>query len=124
MSRELLFSLTKKDFDVQWYSGTGAGGQHRNKHQNCCRIIHKETGVKSTGQSNRDRIANQKEAFQNLIKHPKFKLWFNLKVMEALSEETVEEKVHKQMEPENLMIEVKDERGRWVSDDIGESKNG
>jgi protein subunit release factor B len=113
MSRKLLFSLTKQDFDVQWYSGTGAGGQHRNKHQNCCRIIHKETGIRSTGQSNRDRIANQKEAFNNLVKHPKFKLWLNLKIMESLSEETIEEKVQKQMIPDNLKIEEKKD-GRWV----------
>lgn len=39
-----------RDFSVQWYSGTGAGGQHRNKHQNSCRITHNETGVVATAQ--------------------------------------------------------------------------
>ena len=43
--KKLLFSLTKNDFIVTYYSGTGAGGQHRNKHQNCVRIKHKETGI-------------------------------------------------------------------------------
>ena len=33
--KELLFSVTKKDFSITWFSGTGAGGQYRNKHQNC-----------------------------------------------------------------------------------------
>jgi len=28
------------DFKVEWYSGTGAGGQHRNKHQNSVRLTH------------------------------------------------------------------------------------
>lgn len=39
-----------KDFEVQWYSGTGAGGQHRNKHQNSCRIIHRSSGIVATAQ--------------------------------------------------------------------------
>jgi len=59
--------LTKKDFRLEWYSGTGKGGQHRNKHQNCCRIIHLETGIKAQGANSRDRITNQREAFERLI---------------------------------------------------------
>ncbi len=39
-----------KDFRIEWYSGTGAGGQHRNKCQTSCRIIHIATGVVSTAQ--------------------------------------------------------------------------
>jgi len=113
-NRELLFSLTKKDFDVQWFSGTGAGGQHRNKHQNCCRLTHIASGARGTGQSNRDRISNQREAFKSLQEHPKFKLWFNQKVMECLSKETVEEWVQRQMEPKNLKVEGKNEKGRWM----------
>ena len=57
---------TAKDFTVQWFSGTGKGGQHRNKHQNCCRIIHKETGLKAQGTESRERVANQRQAFTRL----------------------------------------------------------
>lgn len=38
------------DFKIEWYSGTGAGGQHRNKHQNSCRITHITTGQIATAQ--------------------------------------------------------------------------
>lgn len=44
------FTFNDKDFSIQWYSGTGSGGQHRNKHQNSCRIVHLETGVVATAQ--------------------------------------------------------------------------
>ena len=60
--------LTKKDFRIDWFSGTGAGGQYRNKHQNCCRIIHIETGLMATGQAARDRPTNQKHAFKTLVR--------------------------------------------------------
>lgn len=60
--------LTRKDFDVDWFSGTGAGGQHRNKHMNCCRITHRATGLRATGQSQRTRPANQAEAFTKLAR--------------------------------------------------------
>jgi protein subunit release factor A len=45
MKKELLFSVTKKDFNVDYFSGKGAGGQYRNKHQNCVRLKHIESGA-------------------------------------------------------------------------------
>ncbi len=38
------------DLKIEWYSGTGAGGQHRNKHQNSCRITHIPSGLVATAQ--------------------------------------------------------------------------
>lgn len=60
--------LTKSDFRLEWFSGTGKGGQHRNKHQNCCRIIHIATGLKAQGTEARDRVTNQRVAFNRLAK--------------------------------------------------------
>lgn len=50
------------DFEVQWFSGTGPGGQHRNKTQNCCRVTHIPTGIKAQGTSSRSRESNYKNA--------------------------------------------------------------
>ena len=60
--------LTKKDFKLEWFSGQGAGGQHRNKHQNCCRITHIESGLRVQGTESRERITNQRTAFTKLSK--------------------------------------------------------
>ncbi len=38
-------TISESDLKVEWYSGTGAGGQYRNKHQNSCRITHVPTGI-------------------------------------------------------------------------------
>lgn len=50
------------DFRIEWFSGTGKGGQHRNKHQNCCRVIHEPTGIKATGTASRSRQDNLRNA--------------------------------------------------------------
>ena len=57
---------TKNDFRLEWFSGRGAGGQHRNKHQNCCRITHPASGLSATGQASRSRVTNQRHAFKAL----------------------------------------------------------
>lgn len=59
-------SYTRKDFEVDWFSGQGAGGQHRNKHQNCCRITHIASGLRAQSTSHRDRPSNQRDAFTRL----------------------------------------------------------
>lgn len=65
--RELWWSRRKKDFRIDWFSGTGGGGQHRNKHLNCCRITDIETGITTTGQEQRSRTQNFKSAFRRLV---------------------------------------------------------
>ena len=110
--KELLFSVTKNDLEVDWFSGTGCGGQYRNKHQNCCRIRHKDSGAIATGQSQRDRISNLKEAMENLTKSPKFKAWVKVRVGEVTGEKVdIEAKVDRAMR--YLKFEVKDEAGNW-----------
>lgn len=108
--RKLLFSVTKKDLDITWFSGKGAGGQHRNKHQNCCRIKHQESGVLVTGQEERSRKQNLQNAFKRLTDHKKFKLWLQLKASKMMVDQVELEKevnraVEEAMKPENLKIE-------------------
>lgn len=57
---------TDDDFKIEWFSGTGKGGQHRNKHQNSCRIYHLPTNLVETCQG-RKRDANKRTAMSALI---------------------------------------------------------
>lgn len=54
--------VTEDQFRFEWYSGTGKGGQHRNKHQNCCRCIHEPTGIQANGTNSRSREDNKRDA--------------------------------------------------------------
>ena len=57
--------ITEDQFRFEWFSGTGKGGQHRNKHQNCCRCIHEPTGITANGTNSRSREDNKKVAYNN-----------------------------------------------------------
>jgi peptide chain release factor 1 len=55
--------VTEDQFRYEWFSGTGKGGQHRNKHQNCCRCIHEPTGITANGTGSRSRDENKRAAY-------------------------------------------------------------
>ena len=69
-----LIKVMDADLKIEWYSGTGAGGQHRNKHQNSCRITHLPTGITATAQcrSRQNSLDQAKSAIfeqvDNLVK--------------------------------------------------------
>ncbi len=105
--RELILSVSKKDFDIGFFSGKGAGGQHRNKHQNCVRMVHPESGAKATGQSNKSRQANLREAFKNIVLSKTFESWRKVETAERiLNGSSIREKVRRMVCPENLKIEL------------------
>lgn len=60
------FELKESDFRVEWFSGTGCGGQNRNKTQNSCRLIH-TSGIVVTAQT-RSRINSYNEAMDTMKK--------------------------------------------------------
>lgn len=110
--REVVLSVGRKDFDISWFSGKGAGGQHRNKHQNCCRILHRASGATGTGQTERSRVANQKTAFNTLVNSPKFKTWLKMETNKILFDYIeIEKKVDKEMV--NIKVEYLED-GIWV----------
>lgn len=112
--KELLFSLTKKDFKVQTFRGSGPGGQHRNKKDTGVRIIHDESGARGEATEERSQEQNKRIAFRRLIDSSKFKIWHIRKCKEIIDKKTLEQKVEESMAPENLKIEVKDSSGRWI----------
>lgn len=49
------------DLTYRWFSGTGKGGQHRNKHQNSVEITHVPTGLSRSAQT-RSRETSMRDA--------------------------------------------------------------
>jgi len=57
---------SSSDFKIEWFSGTGAGGQRRNKKQCSARIVHIPTGISESAQT-RSRENSERLAMDKLI---------------------------------------------------------
>lgn len=53
--------FNESDLRIDWFSGSGAGGQNRNKVKNCCKLTHAPTGITASAQT-RDRTNSYKLA--------------------------------------------------------------
>ena len=118
MGRELLFSITKKDFEIQTFRCGGHGGQNVNKVETGVRIINKESGAVGESRQERSQYQNKRTAFKRLAESQKFKEWHNRKIYEVLANITIEQAVDKMMASENIKVEIKDDTGKWIDWDI------
>lgn len=62
---EQAIEILDKDLVIEWFSGTGPGGQNRNKVMASCRLRHTPTGVVVTAQT-RSRTTSFAQARQEL----------------------------------------------------------
>lgn len=113
--RELLFSVTKDDFELQTFRAGGKGGQGQNKRSTGVRLIHKASGARGEARDQRSFDQNRKNAFLRLVESKEFKSWHKLETARKLYQyESIEELVRKSIQPHNLKIEIKNEAGQWV----------
>ena len=111
--KEILFSVTKKDLILEYFSGTGAGGQHRNKCQNSCRCKHPASGAVGSCQDQRSKIQNTKIAFRRMVQSKEFQDWLKIESARAMGQlSEINDQVDKEL-TRNIKVEVK-EHGRWV----------
>jgi protein subunit release factor B len=108
--------LTRRDLDISYFVGSGAGGQNKQKNATGVQLLHRESGALGRCSESRSQMQNRKQAFLNLMETPKMKLWLNRKLYELRSGHTLAEAVEEMMRPEHLRIEIKDAQGNWVED--------
>lgn len=113
MTKELLFSVSIKDCDVQTFRAGGPGGQHQNKTETGVRVVHRESGAVGECRDSRSQLSNKKEAFNRMVKHPRFQWWITLKKRELETGKTIEERVEEDMKLSNIKTEVKVD-GKWT----------
>jgi protein subunit release factor A len=116
MSKELAFSVTEKDLEIQTFYSGGPGGQNQNKRSTGVRIIHKESGAVGESREERSQLQNKKKALEKLANSKVFRTWVNRILSQIDTGKTVDQIVNEQMKPENIKIEVKQDE-KWVKDE-------
>jgi len=112
MPKKLLFSLTEKDFVIEYYNGSGKGGQNRNKIAAACRIHHPPSGAMAYCQEERSQKPNRERAFTRLVNSDKFQKWLRLETAKRSGVmDDIDRKVDVAMK--QVKIEVHDDQGRW-----------
>lgn len=105
--KQLLFSLTKKDFEIQTFRCGGKGGQNVNKVESGVRLIHTASGARSESCEQRHQHQNKMVAFRKLVETPTFKAWHKAECARRLGKtKDIEKAVEEAMRPENLRIET------------------
>ena len=59
-------NVDKTQLRIEYFRGSGAGGQKRNKTSSACRITHLPTGKVSACEAGRQQTKNREEAFRKL----------------------------------------------------------
>lgn len=109
MSKTKILSLTKKDFKIDYFRGSGAGGQKKNKTNSGVRIRHLDSGAIGKATDTRYQHKNKKLAFHRLVESERFKRWLKIKCSRS---DYIFQEVEKSLE--FVKIESKDEQGRWT----------
>lgn len=118
-NKQLLFSITKDHFDIQFFRAGGPGGQHQNKTSSACRIIHKESKAVGESRQERSQYANKKIAFKRLTKSKKFKDWLRIKAAAKIKGyQDIEAMIDDLMQDKYLKIEIKDKHNKWVTGEL------
>lgn len=112
---KLLFSVTAADCDWKFMpSSVGAGGQKRQKSSTACLVTHRESGAQGYSQESRSQRENKEIAFKRMAQTKKFKTWHKMETARRLGTlSKAEEETEKAMQPHNLKVEGKNEKGLW-----------
>ena len=113
--KELLFSLTAKDFEWSTFTSGGPGGQNRNKVATGVRVFHRPSGASGESREYRSQYHNKKLALKKLAESIKFKWWVK-SLYDEVMKVPIEKKVDEQMQPQNIKVEVVNKEGKWVEE--------
>lgn len=82
--KHLLFSVSVKDCEQQFFRVSGAGGGGKDTSSSGVRLIHHPSGARAEGRETRFHKTNRKSAFLKLIETAEFKVWHKAEVQRLL----------------------------------------
>jgi len=88
--RELLFSVTMKDLEMQTFSVGGHGGGGKDTSNSGVRLIHAASGAVGEGRDHRSNTRNREDALVRLANTPKFKQWHRVECAKRMGKQIPE----------------------------------
>ena len=121
--RELLFSVTAANCRFDYYKGTGAGGQKKNKTSSACRVTHLASGAVGNAEDDRSQHVNKRLAFGRMARTKTFQTWARLEGLRRIGVlDEIERKVDMEMRLNTQVYFQVD--GRWVPEkDLAEQNH-
>jgi len=101
---QLLFSVTKKDFDIQTFTVGGNGGGGKDTSNSGVRLIHRASGAVGEGREHRTNSKNREAAFRRLVETKKFKDWHRIECAKRMGQR-IEETPEQIRERVNRMVD-------------------
>ena len=87
---ELLFSVTKNDFEIQTFTVGGHGGGGKDTSNSGVRLIHKASGARGEGREHRTNTQNRISAFKKLVASKQFQDWHRIECAKRMADLPVE----------------------------------
>ena len=117
MKKELLFSLTRADFDFTYFCAGGPGGQKQNKTASACRVKHEPSGAVAESRVHREQLQNKRAAWKKCVELPVFQLWLKRKIardnLSAQERKAQDEKIKRDLASDRVQTEFRVD-GEWV----------
>ncbi len=112
-------SLSKDDFEWDYFTAGGHGGQNVQKTATAVRCTHRPSGAVGIARDERSQVQNKRLAHSRCCNTDKFQFWAKMelaRIEEAnTGQMTVEERVNREMLPHNIRSEVMTPSG-WQLD--------
>lgn len=108
--KELVFSVTIHDCEVQTFSAGGKGGQNQNRRSTGVRVIHHPSGARGESREQRSQLQNKKSAFKRMAESKEFRAWVRT---QTGRDEAIRAEVERMLWPVHIKTEVYED-GKWV----------
>ena len=116
MPKTKVLSVTASDCRWDYYRGSGAGGQKRNKTSNCVRCTHIASGAVGKSEDGRSQIHNKRTAFVRMTKTKEFKSWLRVESARACGDiDAMMFEIERSFGKNTIKVE-KFKNGRWVAE--------
>ena len=110
--REKVLSVTANDCRWEYFRGTGAGGQKRNKTSNCVRCTHELSGAVGEARDSRSQRDNRESAFRRMCESKKMQTWLRIETARRIGKlMQIDDAVDREMK--RIRVDRKNSSGLW-----------